>query len=69
MNLCLRPGYINQCAENRPATVTGRLRHPPDEETETSGGVWLIEGLRRGPITVFAALEQARNPRPYVCGR
>ena len=55
--------------EYRPATVTGRLRHPPDEETEPSGGVWLIEGLRLGRASVFAPLEQARDPRPSIGGR
>ena len=48
---------------------TGRLRHPPDEETEKSGGIWLIEGLDLGCINVFAPLEQARDPRPGIGGR
>ncbi len=65
----LSPRSSHQHAENRPAKVTGRLHHPPDKETERSGGVWLIEGLRRGPINVFTLLEQTRYPRPCIGGR
>ncbi|MHA7901635.1 MAG: hypothetical protein ACX94B_17360 [Henriciella sp.] len=62
--LNLRPCCINQRAENRPATVTGRLRHPPDKKTEPSGGVWLIEDLRIGRGSFIAPFKKDGNLRP-----
>ena len=66
---CGNQGLPIKPGENRPVCVTGRLRHPPDEETEPSGSVWLIEGLRLGRGSVFTPLEQAHDPRLGIGGR
>lgn len=53
---------------NRPATVTERLLHPPDKETETSGGIWLIDGFGFCRIRLFTLHKQTRDTSPSIRG-
>lgn len=54
---------------NRPASVTERLLHPPNKETETSGGIWLIEGIGFCRIRLFMLYKQTRDTSPSIRGR